>query len=364
MKAAIVERAGFPPVFADFPAPEARDGDLRITVAAAALSPLARSRAAGTHYSTGGGFPFVAGVDGVGRLPDGRRVCFVLPRAPYGAMAEEAVVAADQWVAVPDDLNDQSAAAIANPGMSSWAALVHRARIRPGETVLVNGATGAAGRLAVRIARHLGAAKVIATGRNWPVLASLGADVAIALDGNAAALDDSLAVQFGAGVDIILDYLWGPTALSLLVAGAKASSPGVPLRFVQVGVSSGGEVSLPAAVLRSSAVELMGSGFGSVGMDGLMASIERRPWCRKSRRPHARHPCRAPRQGHGDVERTGRWGTAGLHDGGLNACTAIFGPRPRVPLDSRETCDFREPTGSILRGLIFSQKHVRQTMSE
>ncbi len=274
MKAAVVERVGHPPVFADFPAPEARDGEVRIAVTAAALSPLARSRAAGRHYSTGGEFPFVAGVDGVGRLSDGRRVCFVLPRAPYGAMAEQAVVDAGHWVAVPDDLDDQRAAAIANPGMSSWAALVYRARIQPGETVLVNGATGSAGRLAVRVARHLGAAKVIATGRNMSVLAAVGADSVIALDGDAITVDHALTEQFAAGVDIVLDYLWGPVALALLVAGAKASSAGASLRFVQVGSASGSEVCLPSAVLRSSALELMGSGLGSISLDGLMASIE------------------------------------------------------------------------------------------
>jgi len=66
-----------------------------------------------------------------------------------------------------------TAAAIANPGMSSWAAYKERARLRAGETVLVNGATGTAGRLAVQIAAHLGAAKVIATGRNLDALKSV-----------------------------------------------------------------------------------------------------------------------------------------------------------------------------------------------
>ena len=273
MKAAIIERAGHPPAYADFPEPLARSGEVLITVAAAALSPLTRSRAAGTHYSVESGFPFVAGVDGVGRLPDGRRVCFMLPRAPYGAMAQQVVIDDDRWVAVPDDLDDVAAAAMANPGMSSWAALMHRARIRPGETVLINGATGSSGRLAVRIARHLGAARVIATGRNRPVLESLDADRAITLTGDATALDHALAEEFSVGVDIVLDYLWGSAALSLLTAGAKASRPGAWLRFVQIGSAGGAEMSLPSALLRSSGIELMGSGLGSVALGGLMASI-------------------------------------------------------------------------------------------
>ncbi len=244
---------------------------MRIAVTAAALSQLARSRAAGTHYSTGGTLPFVAGVDGVGRLPDGRRVYFLLPSAPFGAMAEQAVISAERCVPVPDGLDDTQAAAIANPGMSSWAALVHRARIQPGETVLVNGATGMSGRLAVGIARHLGAGKVVATGRNRSVLTSLGADVTLPLDANGA--EAGLLDQFSAGVDIALDYLWGPSALALLASAARAAPPRRRLRFVQIGAASRGDVVLPAAILRSSPIELMGSGLGSVSMGGLLASV-------------------------------------------------------------------------------------------
>lgn len=87
-----------------------------------------------------------------------------------------------------------TATAIANPGMSSWAAYKERARLRAGETVLVNGATGAAGRLAVQIAKHLGAAKVIATGRDLDALksvAGLGADVTIPLVEDGTALENA-----------------------------------------------------------------------------------------------------------------------------------------------------------------------------
>ena len=137
---------------------------------AAAISHVVKSRASGAHYSASGQFPFVVGIDGVGRLDDGRRVYFVLPRAPYGSMAEQTVAPSAQCLALPDDLDDVTAAAIANPGMSSWAAYKERAKLKAGETVLVNGATGTAGRLAVQIAKHLGAKKVIATARNADAL--------------------------------------------------------------------------------------------------------------------------------------------------------------------------------------------------
>ena len=103
-------------------------GESRVTVTAAAISHVVKSRASGTHYSSSGQFPFVVGIDGVGRLDDGRRVYFVLPRAPYGSMAERTVVPSAQCLALPDDLDDVTAAAIANPGMSSWAAYTERAQ--------------------------------------------------------------------------------------------------------------------------------------------------------------------------------------------------------------------------------------------
>ena len=282
MKAAIVRGAGQSPVYADFAEPVPSSGENRVRVTAAALSHIVRSRASGAHYSSAGQFPFVVGIDGVGRLDDGRRVYFVLPRAPHGAMAEQTVVPAAQCLPLPNELDDVTAAAIANPGVSSWAAYTERARLKVGETVLVNGATGTAGRLAVQIAKHLGARKVIATGRNpesLSSLASLGADVTIPLVESEAALEDRFKEQFAERVDVVIDYLWGKSAERLLIAGAKAGADAVPIRFVQVGSVSGPDITLPSAVLRSSAIELMGSGIGSIpfgrfinAVDGLLAA--------------------------------------------------------------------------------------------
>jgi NADPH:quinone reductase-like Zn-dependent oxidoreductase len=128
MKAAIVHGAGHAPVYGEFADPVAQAGERRIRVKAAALSPLTRARAAGTHYSSSGQFPFVAGVDGVGRLDDDSLVYFVLPRSPYGGLAEQTVVSAQQCTPLPGGIAHATAAAIANPGMSSWATLTERAR--------------------------------------------------------------------------------------------------------------------------------------------------------------------------------------------------------------------------------------------
>ncbi len=188
-------------------------------------------------------------------------------------MAERTIVAGGQWTLVPDEVDDATAAVIANPGMSSWAAFVHRAHLRAGETVLINGATGAAGGLAVRIARHLGAARVIATGRHQEALEALGADDVISIGDDGDRMEQAFQVSFSAGVNVVLDYLWGTSARSILVAAAKTAPDGVPIRFVQIGSAAGAEIAMPAAVLRSSSIEMVGSGLGSVGLDQLLSSI-------------------------------------------------------------------------------------------
>ncbi len=267
MHAAIIHSYDRPPAYGEFREVDPQPGEEVITVSAAAVSQLTRSRASGHHYSGGGDLPNVPGVDGVGRDADGRRVYFVLPRPPFGAMAERSVVRAGTTVPVPDDVDDTLAAAIANPGMSSWAALTRRARLQRGETVLVNGATGTSGSLAVAIARHLGAGRVVATGRDRAKLAAIGADVAIPLDEHA---PGALAEAMAAGVDVVLDYLWGPPAEQVIAAAAPHPRR---LRFVAIGSMAGPTAPIPSAALRSSGLELMGSGIGSVSRQDLVASI-------------------------------------------------------------------------------------------
>ena len=275
MKAAIIRQAGETPIYGEFDPPAIIAGEHLIRVTASAISQITRGHASGRHYRSSAALPFVPGIDGVGRCEDGSRVYFVLPRAPHGAMAEQTVVPTSRCLPLPDDLDDVTAAAIANPGMSSWAALKERARLRAGEAVLINGATGIAGRLAVQIAKHLGAGRVIATGRNASALqslAALGADVTILLIDDDDALEKSFKPHFAEGVDIVLDYLWGRSAERLLTSAAKADAEAKPIRFVQIGSSSGGDITLPSAVLRASPIELLGSGLGSIPLQRLIAA--------------------------------------------------------------------------------------------
>jgi NADPH:quinone reductase-like Zn-dependent oxidoreductase len=279
MKAGIIAAAGNPPAYGDFREPVASEGKEIIFVRASALSQFSKSRSSGFHYSSEGVFPSVAGAEGVGQTPDGRRVYFALPEAPFGALAERSLVRSKQCVAVPDGLDDQTAAAIANPGMSAWAALVERAKLQPGETVMVNGATGSAGRLAVQLAKHLGAGKVIGTGRNeveLKELLSLGADVIIPLTLGATQYEEALIAQFSQGIDVVVDYLWGESARTAIVAIAKAAEDARPVRFVHVGGASREQnIELPGAALRSSAIQLMGSGLKSVPFPNLIDAIGR-----------------------------------------------------------------------------------------
>lgn len=270
MKAAIVSAAGEQPVYGDFPEPQADAQHVIVSVKAAAVSQLAKARASGKHYSATTNYPFITGIDGTGTLSNGDPVYFLAFDAPWGSMAERTLVPAAAIVPLPASLDPVLAAAIANPGMSSWAALTRRAQLQPGETVLINGATGTSGGLAVRIARHLGAGKIIATGRNREVLDQLraqGADITLTLD----ELPGALPALMKEGIDIVLDYLWGQSALDIMQATVAGGEKVV--RFVQIGSLSGQEITLHSKLLRSSGLTLMGSGLGSVSDADLIACI-------------------------------------------------------------------------------------------
>jgi len=282
MKAAAVTSPGMKPSYGEFQIPVKRDGLEVISVTAAALTNLTKGRASGSHYSADNQYPFVPGVDGVGTLDDGRRVYFAMPEAPFGAMAEQTLVDPRRIITLPDTLDDVAAAALANPGMSCLAALVERAHFLSSETVLINGATGAAGSVAVQIAKQLGAGKVIVTGRNaqeLEALRPLGADVVIPFDlGPESAhgvehFEQALTATFADGLDVVVDYPWGTSARTIIIAVAKAVEDAHPVRFIQVGEASREPVELPAVSLRSSAIQIMGSGLKSVPLPKLFDGI-------------------------------------------------------------------------------------------
>ena len=266
MNAAILQTLGKPPRCEAFPDPSPGEGEVIVEVGAAALKPVDRQLADGSHFASPRELPVVCGTDGVGRLADGTRVFFGGPRRPYGAMAERTVVRRVQCFPVPADLADESAAAIGNPGVSAWLSLQHRVKLAVGETVLILGATGVTGKLAVQIAKILGAGRVVAAGRNAQTLSTLrelGADATIRLDVPEPELIESFRREAGIKrFDAVIDYLWGPPTEALLAALARAefAASGPETRVLQMGESAGATITLPAAVLRSAALTILGTG--------------------------------------------------------------------------------------------------------
>ena len=270
MKAAVLRTHGSPPRFEDFPDPQPGPDEVLVHVRAASLKNVDKAMASGSHYDSHRDLPVICGVDGLAVLEDGSRVFCGGCRPPYGMMAERAVVSPAFCVPVPEGVDDNSAAALPNPALSSWLPLIWRARLRPGETVLILGATGVAGKLAIQIAKHLGAGRVVAAGRNQDVLESLpgiGADATIPLDQSDQALAAAFIRETGRKrFDVVLDYVWGhPTEVLLdALTGHDVMAESDPLRLVEIGDMAGPTIALAAAALRSSAIEIYGSGGGGI----------------------------------------------------------------------------------------------------
>ena len=246
MQAAVVNVLGQPPSYQSFPEPVSAQGEVLIRVQAAGLHPIVKALASGSHYAGGQEVPLVPGVDGVGQLEDGSRVYFLFVRKPWGTMAERAAAPRSTCIPLPDGIDDIQAAAIANPGMSAWMSLKERAGLAAGETVLVLGATGVAGQLAIQAARLLGAKRVIGAGRNLAAIAAADVDATIALGNPEDAVREAFAREAASGIDVVVDYLWGrPMELLLeaLARGFKASSTH-RTRLVEVGESAGKTITL------------------------------------------------------------------------------------------------------------------------
>jgi NADPH:quinone reductase-like Zn-dependent oxidoreductase len=267
MKAAVLHQLGEVPRYEDFPDPVPEKGQLLIHMKASAIKNLDKARASGRHYASHRELPVVVGIDGVGLLEDGRRV---YTTGLSGMIAEKALILPANVVPVPDGLSDDTAAALPNAVMGAALALLHRAGLKAGMVVLVNGATGVTGRLAVQLARFYGASRVIATGRNTESLEklkALGADEVISLRQDDEQLGHQLKVVHAASpIDVVIDYLWGRPMEVILktLTGSSITHFSHPVRIVTVGSMAGESISLASGSLRSSAIELMGSGLGSL----------------------------------------------------------------------------------------------------
>jgi len=267
MHAAVLHTIGEPPRYQEFPEPVVanQEAEAIVHVHAASLKPIDKQMASGSHYASQRKLPCVCGSDGVGHLDDGQRVFFGGPRPPHGAMAERTVVPRAFTFPVPDNVDDETAAALPNPGVSAWLSLSYRAKLAAGENVLILGATGVTGKLAVKIAKLLGAARVVAAGRNQQQLSKLhdlGADATISLAMPETELIGAFRREAGqSGFQVVIDYVWGRPAEVFLTAMTRNEFAIMQseTRFVQVGESAGPTITLPAAVLRSTALTILGT---------------------------------------------------------------------------------------------------------
>ncbi|GAA4853154.1 zinc-binding alcohol dehydrogenase family protein [Luteimicrobium xylanilyticum] len=279
MLAAVVTGPRVGPVAASFPDPPAAEGRELVTLVAAGLHPVVRQLAAGEHYGSTDARPSVPGVDAVARTADGALVYTGFTAHPYGTFAER--LAVPMSFPLPDGTDPLQAAAALNPGMASWLPLREAARRGPLGTVLVVGATGVAGSLAVRNALALGAAHVVAVGRDTAALdvavdGGRGAVTAVPLssvrDDDVRTLTDALAER---RPGLVLDFLWGAPAESVLDAltGSGLDEDEHRTEYVEIGQAAGPRASVPAALLRSTALTLRGSGAGSGSVQEVLAEI-------------------------------------------------------------------------------------------
>ena len=269
MKAAVLHNFGEIPQFEDFPDPTPKDGQILVHVKAVALENVDKVMAEGSHFASKqflSTLPAIVGFDGIGMLEDGRLVGFGGVKAPYGAMAEKTVIPEGYYVPVPEGVDAVTAAALPASALTSLFPLRWGAKLQPGETVLINGSTGVSGKLAVQIAKILGAGRVIGTGRNeksMQQVKELGADAVIDLKQSDEQLAEAFQREAGEGYDVILDFLWGhPTEVlvkTLIPAEIRMSKP---VRLIQIGEKAGASISLSADSLRTTGLQIFGGAAG------------------------------------------------------------------------------------------------------
>jgi NADPH:quinone reductase-like Zn-dependent oxidoreductase len=252
MRAAILRAHGAVPEVGELDDPA--DGEV-VEILAAGMNPADVRIASGTFASERHEPPYVAGKEGVGRREDGTLVYFDASVEPYGAFAERSAIPPGSGYAVPDGLDPALAVCLGVSGLAAWIGLDWRGRLAAGETVLVLGASGVVGQIAVQAAKLLGAGRVVGAARDEAALErarGLGADGIARLD----ATDDLVATlrdaAGGDGFDLVLDPLWGEPAKAALAAIAPFG------RLVNIGQSAAAEATLTSATIRGKPVEILG----------------------------------------------------------------------------------------------------------
>jgi len=256
MRAAILRQYDATPELGEFDDPTDADGAVAAEVLAAGLNPVDIRKAAGAFpLAPKPPLPSVAGWEGVVRMPDGSRAYFAEPVPPFGALAERTLVDPVSAFPVPYGVDDGVAVALGIAGLAGWLAVEWSGKLRAGEAVLVLGASGTVGQVAVQAARLLGAGRVVAAARSESGLErarELGADAVVQIGAVDDLADAFRSASGGGGFDLIVDPLWGAPA----EAAGKAAAPFG--RLVALGQSAGLEATFSSADVRNNALRIVG----------------------------------------------------------------------------------------------------------
>ena len=255
MRAAVLRARGEAPELGEFPDPQPDGEHPALDVLVAGLNPIDLSIAAGRVPAREREHPSIPGTEGVGEL-DGRRWYFDAPIPPYGSIAERAPVEPESLIEVPETLDLGLAVSLGVAGFAAWLALTWRGELQPGEKVLVLGASGVVGQIAVQAARLLGAGKVVAAARDAKLgleraRHQLGADAVVQLGGEGD-LAEHLREAVGGGYDLVIDPLWGEPAVAAL---ATLNRDG---RLVAIGNSASETATIPGRDLRNRLGKIIG----------------------------------------------------------------------------------------------------------
>ena len=220
--------------FEDHANPTSANGHEVVEVLAAGLNPVDLSRMFEAHL------PSIPGNEGIGRLASGERVYFERTVAPFGSFAQRALIETARPIAIPEELGDGPALSLGIAGLAGWLSVERTGALAPGESVLVLGASGAVGHIAVQAARLLGARRIVAAARDLDAINAPGADETVALTGDYRA---ALADASGDGFDLVIDPLYGEPLVAALAACAPRA------RVVSVGASAGATATIPRSLL-------------------------------------------------------------------------------------------------------------------
>jgi len=264
VKAALVREIGGLPEVGDADWPQRDEGRALVEVHAVSLNPIDIALATGKHYLGPPKTPYIPGSEGVGTVVEagsleaGMRVYIsddgLGGRGRNGTLAEQATVAEEEALPLPEGVSDELAVACGTAGLAGWLPVVWRAQVGRDDRVLVLGCTGTVGLAAIQAARIKGAERIVAAGRRperFETAMQAGADAVVRLDEAdlAAALKEAAG---GDGPTVVIDPLWGEP----LVAATEAAAPGA--RIVQIGQSAGPEATLASGVVRGKQLEMYG----------------------------------------------------------------------------------------------------------